>query len=74
MIWNSITPSTSGECLQYVATKGHAEIAAQNGILSIWRMVGAIILLIYFYQDHSIKTVAGYTYEESRPERLKYLQ
>lgn len=61
------TPSTSGESNQY-GYKGRAEVMYQK-----WYTQRLEWLINYALdiKDHSIKAVAGYTYENSRWERLK---
>ena len=60
------TPSTSGESYQY-GYKGRAEVTYQKWYTQRLEWLGNYSLDL---QDHSIKAVAGYTYEESRWERL----
>lgn len=61
------TPSTSGESHQY-GYKGRAEVTYQKWYTQRleWLVNYALTL-----EDHAIKAVAGYTYENSRWERLQ---
>ncbi len=61
------TPSTSGESYQY-GYKGRAEVTYQKWYTQRLEWLGNYSLDL---NDHSIKAVGGYTYEESRWERVQ---